>query len=568
MNFSRCGHCGQAGAILVLMIGWPGNGLALTVPWQNAASFNYTNQLIRYEPNRTGLFRATETNRITVADGSSVRIYRVGTAALSLVYSGAPPVRVWPPGYYFVESATDRNAFAALPAGYRGVPQLGADAERLATDSQSNFSRNRDAIGIGWCRDGTWWENITTKQMRWGQYDFRGDVSEGNSSLDLAMTEADRDHRNLVVQLSGWPRYLTNAADRTVERYAHYVNDVTRHIAASPHGGTVRAVTLWNEPFYMSGLSSAVPDIRQTNRFANVTWKGDWMDWLAAMYPVASAIIRSNLPQAHVLGGNCMDFGVGWQLAERLQRAGVLTSNIVTAIGHHNYDSSGRYDEATQYHGGTMDENLTKLRSQYPPQTPLFMDEEAVGWSPETEKADKDALGIPYHGWGDLQDREHRGLEWYDMFCGAIKKAAIYGKHQVIAIGHMFCRAHNWRTWNGTYDGWFAGDGVDLRGPRPATVGWVAANHWLVEATFVQDRTLTNGVHLYEFAKPDGSHVLFAWCKRGQQSRLTAPAWLQRTDVFGQPTKGTVITHEPVLFHSRTADRTKDLISAFKPGAY
>src|ERR1041384_471944 len=116
----------------------------ITVPWQHGDTFDYTAQRLIFTNDSTGLYRAGKRVDIHNAARSPISVYdRFGKR----VYSGPARAAVWPPGFYFVESQSDRATFAVLPEGYRGVPHLGADVE----DSLGyDYSKNAMAAGVGW----------------------------------------------------------------------------------------------------------------------------------------------------------------------------------------------------------------------------------------------------------------------------------------------------------------------------------------------------------------------------------------------------------------------------------
>ncbi len=513
------------------------SAIEITIPWQHGDTFDDTAQRLTFTNSSTGLYRAGRRVEIRNAARSPISVYdRFGKN----LYSGPARATIWPPGYYFVESQNDRTAFAVLPAGYRGVPHLGADAEG---PKARNYSRNALAAGVGWVREFAYWSHLTTNTMTWRQYDF----TMVDRDLDLAAAT----HTKLFLQLSFWPKYITNAADKTLGRYAEYVNDVTRHVARHRHGSCCRAVALANEPTWNSGqLRSDVPDARQRARFGwNVTWKGDYNEWLAAMYRICAPIIKSNLPNAYVVAGNHNDFGHAFSSLEKVKRDGGLVPEI-DAIGFHVYDTVGRVDEPI-FARLDFDGKLQIMRSFFPPNAQLFIDEYAVQGSRRAPRARADVLGIPYKYKGSAQE-QHRGYDypgWYDGFCDEIKKSVILKKHKAVTIAHNgFRGSHDINIWNGDYDGWFPGSGGHLRGPRPGLAAWLATNHWLVNARFVANR-VENGVSVYEFRRPGGTSLLFAWCVRGKTAELATPRGLRRTDVFGKECRDTTVTAEPCLFH-------------------
>ena len=513
-------------------------GAVHVVPWKYAAGFWPLSLDLSLSPTDRGeLFRAEDTIAVVSLFGSRVAVYDVRGKQ---VYAGkAGRLPTLKPGHYFVESASDRVQFCILPRGYTNAPLWGAD-----DDLWPDHFVHLQSAGVGYVRTMSYWWNLTTPQMTWGQYDWR--------MVDDCLACAKALNARAIFQMGFWPKYATDPSTCTIDRYQQYAVDLCKHIKNSPNAQYAYAFTLWNEPWYQNrDFRFAVPDAGSVGSPHHpFGWSGTWIDWVAAMYRQVIPAMKSVLPASKVYGGCCQDWEVELKLLQGLQSR-KATTGVLDGVSMHVGTLWGNVDSTSTDHdtgnpggyGHTMDEWLDTIKATAPG-CPLFCVDEFYPWrSSVTAPASISVLGMPQ---SQSEGVAHSNQDWWDSYITLTKAAVIMRSRDVTPVLHMGMRgSHVVTAPELPYIGWAATPSAKRgRGPYPQVSAWIAAWHQLKNLRFVS-QTEELGVLSYVFTDGSATRV-FRWCRRGLKAKLASR--YPCTDVFGNPLSVDVVTDEPLIF--------------------
>lgn len=477
-------------------------------------TFDVSKNKIRLTPAaRWGLFRESDRITIQTTDSSSIRVLDIDG---NVVYDGAPSSFTLTRGHYFVECNGDRSQFCVLPNDYAGASFLGTDADG---GGDSALTVRLGQIQPNWVRvmEPAQWRTVQPRRGVWDWY-----------TADRAV--AANQGRQIILQAFVRPDWVGDA--EFIPRFADYVKELARR-----YDGKVRAIEIWNEPWYEGPYENRLPG-------------SDWQEMLQyynSMLQTARSAIRSVSSSIDVIGPS-------WQNPYNFEYTGKLVElggdSQLEAYSFHDYVmKSAPPDQDTVISAdGTailprIDKRMVIHRSFIGNKTVLVDEVGLYG---------KSALGCPNGGYPEYVS----GLTWQRGLTRSVKSVIMYRAAGVQAIiPHVFA-LYGYPTSNMEIYGWDCSPSgsASPRGPHPKTSAFLMSCYWLNNATFVDKRTPGGKVFLYAWRRPNNTSMVFAWTTEGQSMPLKPSPVLTATDIYGRSIQVSTLTEEPVLFYSNSSD--------------
>lgn len=491
----------------------PTNG----TPTLFALSFNLTNSLIQVTPSiRCGLFRVSDTVTISTVNNVPIRIVSLCGDQL---YYGPPGDFQFDMGHYFVETDGDRTQFAVLPNDYQGAPFLGTEAKTGGSQPWDvAYSQRLDQIQPGWARmlNGYAW---TGTEPQRGVWNWEG------SDATVAANQGRK-----IIYGCGYIRPAWVGDSEFVARFAEYTGAV-----AARYDGQIYAIEVWNEP----NFEAHFPYPGATTNWNAVT------QFYAQLLNAGQQAIRSVSSSIHVTGPAWA--GTGY----------IAETALLVQLG------AGQWLDELSFHDGTMKsfapDSMARMSSDSAPHIVSGVDTQCAEYEAALPGKPILADEIDFYGHSALGIDWTRGvdpaylsdLDWELGMRRAIKYGVMYrAAGAEVMIPFILARNAAYPDGNVEMYGWDLGPKVGTsRGPHPKTSSLLMTCYWLNGATFLGRQTSTSNESVYAWGYPDGSSLVFAWCREGYStSFLPDPAW-QVTDIFGQPVSATVIADNPILIH-------------------
>ncbi len=518
MNAARRTAIGAAAMLLLAADGWSDRAVDHEQPVLFTQPFNPANIRLRIEPpSDHGLFRAGEPVTLKTADNAPVRVFTMRGETL---YEGAPRrLAPLPPNHYFVETQGDRAEFAVFPADYRGAPFLGTEADhgRLAWHTEK-----LERIQPHWSRalvEGNTWLEIQPRRRQWSW-----------TQMDRTVELCRAHKRKLIVTAWMRPAWMTQDA-RFIASYCDYL----RRMCAR-YGDKLYAIEVWNEPNSRREWPNS-PSLWIQSAESGAQVPAAYVKLLKA----SRATIKSVEPSIKV-------YGAGWaipvtrEFIEEFSRLG--GSEYLDGFTFHDYDLRVAPPDVDTVIGGNPRPRLDKLMKQYRQligQKQMVLNEAGLYGRSALGIANTQSNGVTFLS----------GLSWQRGMARAVKFTVMYRAEDVAAIvPHILT---GWtRDPKDNYElfGWEFGG----RGPHPKTTAFLMTCHWLDGARLTGKRIIEDRIFLYEWERPNGHRIVFAWCVEGQAIPMPSARQARVTDIFGSDWKGVMLGEEPVLFHNTTLD--------------
>jgi hypothetical protein len=506
----RIASVSMAAALILMLVFSPNNTAAQAYTNSFIYSFNPAVSKISLAPGtREGLFRESDSITISTSDNSPIRVSAIDGA---LVYSGTPTSLQLVRGHYFVECNGDRNQFAVLPDDYAGASFLGTEAD-LGTDSQG--TERLAQIQPAWVRvmGPSDWDLLEPQRgvWNWGPLDTAVAANQGRQIILMAFVRPD---------------WVGDA--EFVPQFVQYVQAM-----ASRYTGQVRAIEIWNEPWYQGSYPYVLP---------GTNWV-QMLQYYMGMLQSARAAVKS-------VSSSIQVFGPAWQSSYWTDAAAQFVQfgggSLVDCYTYHDYSmNASPPDQDTQFSPSvvvkSIDKRVADLRAAGLGNGPLMMDE--GGLFGLSSLGCTNFSSIP--GWNS-------NLNWHRGMCRAIKYLVMYrGAGAQAVLPHVLALYSQYPDENWEVYGWDYSPGTSQapRGPHPKTSAFLMACYWLNGATLADYRTPGQQVYLYAWQRTNNTSVVFAWAVEGPSVPLNNNA-LAATDIYGKSISVSSLTEEPVLFQS------------------
>ncbi|MBI4115585.1 MAG: hypothetical protein HY447_03310, partial [Candidatus Omnitrophica bacterium] len=478
------------------------------LPWTMAFDPNSTTKIIDLGP--TGIFKVGDAIKIQTTNGAAIRVFNWHGEQ---VYQGNPgTLPSLPVGHYFVETNGDRNQFMVLPKDYSGASFLGSYIDGIPA---SLVNQRSTLMQTAWTRTGA---------SMWGYVETQPGVYSNWGPMDAEV--ANQQGRKIIAVVGGtipeWAKSMT--LQEQVTRFAAYVKAV-----AARYQGQLEAIELWNEP------SGAVFNDN------SATWLNKLYEFIAA----GSDAIKAVDPNVKVVGPAWMN-PISYGETKYLADLG-LASKVDAFAWHDYFMGDTAPDKAVPQIGNsaprpTITDRVAAFREAIGNSTiPIYVDE--LGLIADSP------MGSDY---------PNAKIEWDLAVERSIKYLVMY---RAAGVEMIMPHTMSGQVPSNTYhEAQLSGWEFNNRGPQPKVSAALMTAYWLNEATLVKEQVINDEVFLYEWRRPDGSHITFAWTIEGTSQAFQGSYSGKITDIYETDVTANGLSEEPVLFHNATADQIALLV--------
>ncbi|HEX7478892.1 MAG TPA: LamG domain-containing protein [Polyangiales bacterium] len=562
-SLANCGGCGVA-------CDYEFSGAPRTLTWTWPFDpHSRTRIIVAPEANHRGLFSNGEVISLSSLDStcnSRIRVFNLQNHTIADGPGAALPLL--PAGHYFAECDSYRvEFFVAPPDSTQGHIGLEGPDTRLV-GGPNEFAL---AMKTTYSRTGCTWADV--EGVARGQFDWGNAAIGGGCDQTMALL-TQTGVKPLLQNVGMRPPWLTDDADY-FPALAEYIQAL---LARFP--GKIWGLEVWNEPTpgcTFGGSTNILPRLPNllhpnycnlTNNQHWSTGQGDADGYFEALVAVSRAIhdtAKAIEPNIQIVGPawqDINDYGGGWlQASKRLVELGEM--DVLDAYSWHDY---GMYylspDESLLGRplGDTLriDQRVETLRA-YGMNKPFHVDE--VGFYGKSPLGNEytDTLGSPPtdHPWDSAMAMAAKAAIMYR----AAGAEATYGHILFYDNRDELCG----QEFGPLNDAGQPSYGM-ARGPHPKVSGYLAANNWVSNATFVEKRVLEDGLFLYAWDRPGGDALVFAWTQPSAPKKALAHP-LVAQDLFGTRILVTALGEEPVFFW-RTRVTARALIQQVEDGLH
>ncbi|HUJ71692.1 MAG TPA: putative Ig domain-containing protein, partial [Verrucomicrobiae bacterium] len=453
--------------------------------------------------NTRGFFHVGDPIGLATIDGSPLNVFAWYG---DLLYSGPATNLYLPAGHYFVEAPGDRNEFAVLPADWSTLSRVGWDCD---FEPDPTILATASFLKLGWVRGAFEWDVIQ---------------AGGSNSWDWSSTDqiisAHHGLRKIEMTLEGAPAWMTDPSTGawkiSTARFAQLFAQFAQ-AAGQRYSNLVDVVEVWNEP-----CSCDLPTTNNTDE--------------ANLYVTMLAATRAAFPPSVKLSGPASNSPFFLSQGRSIAAAG--GTPYLDYDVYHDYaarNGAPDIDSATNAAWRTIPQRVQDNFAIFG--KPIIVDEVGLyGLS---------ALGAP----NSTQDVvECSSLSWTTGLTYTIKYAVMYAANNVIPMPHEFLSSTTIITNNQDAMGF----DVNGRGPHPKTSAFLMSEYWINGATFVDWRSPGTQVFLYAWQPTNNTSLVFAWTVDGQSFPLSTNSAFTITDVYGRSIQPSVLTAQPILFHTNS----------------